>query len=234
MTISGNLKSFGGLSENGVALIGVGSRDAPFKYGYRFIEPDVFSKNRRAQLVANNKAGFFKIGFVLPFAPETNSIIVRVFLRGTESMPPIEKLGSVNLRQYKALGKLPASCDQVVPPSQVTMQRLSHFINNAHLEKPRHTRRLKAEANAIPAQWLEPGAQYRLKLRYNLGNRTVGRIEVVNRGKLIAKQLYFQPSSDVEFFDFQVPHDLDDQLFVHISTARGSNIQYSDISITKK
>ena len=83
------------------------------------------------------------------------------------------------------------------------MQRLSHFINNAHLEKPRHTRRLKAEANAIPAQWLEPGAQYRLKLRYNLGNRTVGRIEVVNRGKLIAKQLYFQPSSDVEFFDFK-------------------------------
>ena len=56
---------------------------------------------------------------------------------------------------------------------------------------------------------------------------------MVNRGKLIAKQLYFQPSSDVEFFDFQVPHDLDDQLFVHISTARGSNIQYSDISITK-
>ena len=90
------------IGENGVAVIGVGSRDAPFKYGYRVIEPDVFSKNRRAQLVANNKAGFFKIGFVLPFAPETNSIIVG-FLRGTESMPPIEKLGRLIFGNTKRL-----------------------------------------------------------------------------------------------------------------------------------
>ena len=171
---------------------------------------------------------------MLPFAPETNSIIVTVFLRGAGSKPFIEKQASVNLRKYKALGNLPGSCEEVFPPSHLTMQRLSDYINGASSEKPRDTLKLKAGANAIPAQWLEPGAQYRLTLRYNLGNRTVGRVEVVNRGKLIAKQLYFKPSSDVEIFDFHVPHDLGDQLIVHLSTSRGSNVQYSDISITKK
>ena len=234
MTVSGNLKSFGGLSADGVAVIGVGSRNDPFKYGYRLIEADVLSKNQRAQMVANNKAGFFKIGFVLPISPENDSIIVRVFLRGTESGLPIGKPAAVNLRKYNALVNLPASCAEALPPSLGTKQRLSHFIRGASKQKTGHTRKLKAEANAIPAEWLEPGAEYRLKLRYSLGKQTVGRIEVVNKDKLIAKKLYFKPSDDDEFFDFQVPHDLGEKLFVYLSATRGSDIQYSDISIKKK
>jgi hypothetical protein len=67
-----------------------------------------------------------------------------------------------------------------------------------------------------------------------LGVDTVGRIEIVNKERLIAKVHYFEPSTDRQFVDFQVPYDLaPDRMMIYISTARGSRVEYADIELEK-
>ena len=233
VTVSGNLKTFGELDDRSVAIIGIGSEDEPFKYGSRIIEADVFSKNRHAQLIANNKAGFFKLSFEPSKHAASRNPILSVYLRGDGWRDSDANLARVKMREYQNSSSLLGRCHKT-PDDKNSAKSALRLISPHPEVESNGVLQLKSGTNSIPANWLQPGAKYRLKHNYKLGDDTVGRIEIVNKDRLVAKVHYFKPSTKKQFVDFQVPHDLDpDKMMIYISTARGGRIEYADIELEK-
>ena len=233
VTVSGNLKTFGELDGNSVAIIGIGSEDEPFKYGSRIIEADVYSKNRHAQLIANNKAGFFKFGIEPSHLAASRSLTLRVYLRGDGWRTSDARSARVKIREYQRSSSMLGRC-QETPDNKKSAKSALRLISPRPEVESNTVLQLKSGTNSIPANWLHPGAKYRLQHNYKMGVDTVGRIEIVNKQRLIAKVHYFEPSTKRQFVDFQVPYDLaPDRMMIYISTARGSRVEYADIELEK-
>ena len=225
VTISGDVRSMGGLGDKDFLLVAVGSETSPFLYDAQIIEADTLSKNRRAQLIANNTGGFFKVAFGKPL--NVNDVHVRVFWGGSDRSGELERL-PVKVREYASSGNGPPICASKTVSADAQNRLQSLVSVGSANEAPERINLPSVTKNTVSVWDLKPGGLYRLSFNYKLGPKTVGRVEVVNNEKLVAHQLLFRPSDSRSAVTFQLPFDLDERVIIDLSAASGAAIEYGD------